>query len=186
MIYYIADIHFGHSKVIQMDNRPFETVEEMNSFIMEAWRSTVTDHDTVYILGDLCYKSARPASWYLERLPGEKHLIIGNHDKWVSSSTRNLLESVDYLKVIKDGDRKVTLCHYPLAEWPHYYQEGYHVFGHIHNNINSASKFMENEPRALNAGVMLNGYKPCTLNELIQNREVRRDFNDMCHRGLPR
>lgn len=141
---------------------------------MDSWKATVTDEDIVYILGDLCYRSSKPAYWYLKQLPGEKYLIIGNHDKWLCNDARNLLASADCLKIISDQGRKVTLCHYPLAEWPHYFQEGYHVYGHIHNNVNRSNQFMKDEPMALNAGVMLNNYKPCTLDELIRNKQERR------------
>lgn len=174
MIYYIADTHFGHNGAFLRSTLPFNSIDEMDNFIMDSWKATVTDGDIVYILGDFCYRSSKPAYWYLEQLPGEKHLIIGNHDKWVRSAARNLLASADYLKIISDQKRKVTLCHYPLAEWPHYFQKGYHVYGHIHNNVNRSNQFMEDEPMALNAGVMLNNYKPCTLDELIRNKQERR------------
>lgn len=41
--------------------------------------------DTVYILGDLIFRASNAPEYYLDRLKGRKHLILGNHDKhWVS------------------------------------------------------------------------------------------------------
>ena len=34
MIYYISDLHLGHRRVIEMDGRPFETIEQMDETIM--------------------------------------------------------------------------------------------------------------------------------------------------------
>lgn len=53
---YIADTHFGHKNILHYDNRPFTTVEEMNSEMENRWNMAVEPADTVYILGDFCYK----------------------------------------------------------------------------------------------------------------------------------
>ena len=53
MNYYIADLPFGHANAISFDNRPFETVEEMNETLIQNWNACVTPADTVYVLGEL-------------------------------------------------------------------------------------------------------------------------------------
>ena len=45
MDYFISDIHFGHKNVIRFCDRPFKTVHEMNSKIVEKWNKKVTDAD---------------------------------------------------------------------------------------------------------------------------------------------
>ena len=47
MNYYIADLHFGHANAISFDNRPFETVEEMNEALILNWNARVTPDDAV-------------------------------------------------------------------------------------------------------------------------------------------
>lgn len=59
MIYYISDLHFGYRNVIGMDNRPFETIEEMDETLSRLWNETVTDEDDVYIVGDFAYRKKR-------------------------------------------------------------------------------------------------------------------------------
>ena len=51
MIYYIADMHFGHKNVLRFDNRPFADTELMDEVLIHNWNERVTDEDTVYVLG---------------------------------------------------------------------------------------------------------------------------------------
>ena len=36
MIYFTADMHFGHKAIMRMQNRPFESVEEMDKKISKS------------------------------------------------------------------------------------------------------------------------------------------------------
>ena len=80
MNYYISDMHFGHANVIKHDERPFEDVEAMDCAMIERWNGVVDEDDDVYVVGDFCYRSGKTADWYLARLKGRKHLVVGNHD----------------------------------------------------------------------------------------------------------
>lgn len=171
MIYYISDLHLGHRRVIEMDSRPFETIEQMDETIVARWNERVTEEDDVYIVGDFAYHNAYTASWYLRRLRGRKHLITGNHDYNTLQDEKTLecFVSVEKMLRITDGDRTVLLCHYPVAEWNGKRCGGYHVYGHLHVRRDEVFEFMSRFDRALNAGCMLNGYRPATLDELIEN-----------------
>ena len=177
MIFYTADMHFGHRNVIKFDGRPFRDTEEMDEYIIERWNERVSDRDTVYILGDVCYRNAHPASWYLKRLKGHKYLITGNHEKAVLSEPNalKLLDGYDQIKTIRDGDKQIVLCHYPMAEWPGLFQEAWHIYGHIHNNKTMTYELMAKLKRALNAGCMINNYVPVTFDELLENNRRFRE-----------
>lgn len=79
-IYLIADTHFGDDSIRKYENRPFESVEEMDEAIIRTWKSRVTPNDKVYVLGDVGVYSGQKMKDIISRLPGEKHLILGNHD----------------------------------------------------------------------------------------------------------
>ena len=166
MIYYISDLHFGHRNVIGMDGRPFETIEEM-------------DEDDVYIVGDFAYRNGNTASWYLRQLKGRKRLVIGDHDRLTIQDAKAMEYFISVEKMIRvvDNDRVVSLCHFPVAEWDGKRRGGCHVHGHLHNRRDEVYEFMSRFDKALNAGCMLNGYHPVTLDELIENnlrfREAR-------------
>ncbi len=174
LIFYIADMHFGHRNAISFDNRPFQDVEEMDRILIENWNSRVREEDEVYIIGDFCYRSGRSPQWYLKQLKGRKHLIRGNHDQVIldSEAARACFESIDPLLFIQDNDKKIVLCHFPIAEWNGYFRGVWHIYGHIHSGVRSDTlAFMQTRERALNAGCMVNGYMPVTFSELVANND---------------
>lgn len=66
--------------MIGFDKRPFTDIDEMDQCLINNWNACVQPEDTVYILGDFCYKGGMATKWYLQQLKGHKVLIIGNHD----------------------------------------------------------------------------------------------------------
>ena len=173
MIYYLSDLHFGHENAIHFDQRPFADVEEMAEQLIANWNARVGDGDTVWLLGDVCFRSRRSPVEYLRRMAGEKHLVTGNHDRPYLEDKTFLAQfaSVSRLTETVDNHRRVVLCHFPLAEWNGYWRGAYHVYGHIHHGSRSpAYAYLQGKERALNAGCMCNNYAPATLDELIARK----------------
>lgn len=79
--FFIADPHFGHKAIIEYENRPFQSVEEMDESLIKNWNSVVTKHDKIFLLGDLSFYDNDKTSEIVNRLKGIKYLILGNHDK---------------------------------------------------------------------------------------------------------
>lgn len=172
MYFYIADTHFGHENIIKLCDRGFSNVAEMDAFMISRWQERVRPNDDVFVVGDFAYRNKRSASSYLEQLPGIKHLIVGNHDKGLLADKTALqaFASVDRMLELRDASLgcNVTLCHYPLVEWPGFFNESYHVYGHLHNVKKQSFQLMKQVERALNAGVEIVDYSPRTLAELIE------------------
>ena len=87
MIYYIADMHFGHKNVLRFDNRPFPDTENMDEYMIQSWNGRITEDDTVYVLGDAFWKNEEGSVNIMHRLNGHKHLIKGNPFQEQSSPT---------------------------------------------------------------------------------------------------
>lgn len=174
MTYFTADLHLGHSGIIEFCDRPFQSVEEMNRNLIGNWNSRVTDRDDVYILGDLLYRSPKnEIEQAIRRLKGRKHLIVGNHDHtWMGKVDMDeLFVEVDNLKVLKLDGRVLVLCHYPMLSWPHMHHGSYCIFGHIHNATDDGPwwSYIRDNCRLLNAGVDVNGFYPVLFDELVEN-----------------
>ena len=181
MTYFTADNHFGHKSIINLCNRPFSSIEEMDELMIDGWNKRVKDNDDIYIVGDLMFRSGKRPEEYLDKLHGKKHLVSGNHDiYWFSNLTNPdkyfvSVNQIEYL-VLEDGKR-IILCHYPMLEWNHYHKGAYHIFGHIHNRCNQPwFKYVAENDRMLNAGVDINGFVPVTMTELIANNTAFKEY----------
>lgn len=196
MNYYISDLHFFHKNVTDegsnFDNRPFQTMAEMHQVIKENWNAIVTGSDHVYILGDLAWKENEDTIRLVSTLKGNKHLILGNHDKAKEQRYRQLFVSISTYKEIKDmidgKEYHIVMSHFPLAFWNHqhhYRRDGVehsiwtvHLYGHVHNSIEE--KYYQEFIRKLNdeyevkciaknVGCMMSymNYTPKTLKEIL-------------------
>ena len=169
MIYYTADLHFGYETILHRAGRPFTTVEEMDEALIQNWNAVVREEDTVYVLGDIGSHETPIPGAQLSRLNGRKHLIRGNHDTGYEDQQQLLqwFDTVTDLLEIDDGEFHITLCHYPIA----YAQNGYMIHGHIHNAKKELYHLLRRLPRVMNAGVDVNGFRPVTLAELVENNQ---------------
>ena len=170
---YISDLHFGHSNVIGFDKRPFCNCDEMDHTLIQLWNARVQPEDTVYILGDVCYRNEHSEEWYLQQLKGHKVLIIGNHDGRLLENPEALryFDRVEKMMHVADDGHQISLCHFPIAEWNGYYKGAWHIYGHIHNKKNETYEMMRTRERALNAGCMINHYAPVSFKELLRNNK---------------
>jgi len=138
MIYFYADPHFGHANIINLCNRPFSDVKEMNETLIKNYNALVKLDDEVYILGDVAWKDTTSAIRTLKRLNGKKYLITGNHDRKNLKNDRFREQFVwikDYYEFYYEKHLYV-LFHYPIQNWNGMYRKSRLVFGHCHNNLN--------------------------------------------------
>lgn len=129
MIYFIADTHFNHENIIKYCDRPFNSVQEMNEYIINKWNSVVKEKDIVYHLGDVGFGTTEELKKLISRLNGTKILLRGNHDlKRGINGWKEVGFSEVYKKKIEIEN--LILTHEPID----IEEEGkINVFGHIHN-----------------------------------------------------
>ena len=168
MIFYTADLHFHYKPFLP--GRPFASVEEMDEAIIRLWNETVTDEDTVYVVGDVGYNGGYVPGDALGRLQGCKHLIRGNHDTGFENAPKlfDYFETVTDFNEIDDGETHILLCHYPIL----YRKRGYMIHGHLHQTRGPEYDILRQMPRMLNAGVDVNFYRPVTLAQLVENNRA--------------
>lgn len=157
--YWTSDLHLGHENIIEYCNRPFNSVEEMNSVLVRNWNDRVAPEDTVVFVGDL----GRPTSDWLDYLQGVIVFVLGNHDGIMA---RGHYET-------RVGDTPVWCVHDPAdapSDW-----DGWVVHGHHHNNHPDEYPLVNDEDRRVNISVELTEYAPVRedeLHELIEGNDV--------------
>lgn len=133
-IFFIADSHFGHANIIDYMNRPFNDVNDMEIKMILNWNAKVGKTDTVFILGDFCWK-AKDLKRIREQLNGHLIHIRGNHCK---GYTKNGIEIHDRLEIrvidpdMDYGFQTIILDHYPLARWNYQDYGSWMIHGHTH------------------------------------------------------
>jgi calcineurin-like phosphoesterase family protein len=134
-LYFIADTHFDHGNIRIFCNRPFSNLSEMNDSMIDNWNRTVTDDDTVFILGDFCWSSGQRYLEFARKLKGKKILILGNHDfNRLPEDWAGCFEAVYERLEIWIGTTQIVLDHYPMREWNGMQRGSYQLHGHAHNN----------------------------------------------------
>lgn len=171
MQYFTSDLHLGHAAVIGMQNRPFESVTEMNNKLIHNINACVGPQDELYILGDITHNTTQAESNRLiRRIHGKKYLILGNHDITGNLEQCEYDPSLfawigDYRKLYVDG-MKLILMHYPMMSWPKAMGGSIMLHGHIHADPAYNAANQKAGIRRYDVGVDANNYFPVSLMQL--------------------
>ncbi len=164
MIYFTSDLHLGHNAVINMQNRPFADADEMDRVLIANYNSVVHKNDTVYLLGDICFRiGVDKANELIASMNGKKYLIKGNHDKKYDES---LFEEVRDFMTISVNGMNIALMHYPMISWPKSRHGSFMFHGHIHSDGLYNLSNLEAGIKRYDVGVDANGYYPVSINQI--------------------
>ena len=181
MRYYIADCHFYHKNLLtEMDNRDFESVEQMNEVMIEKWNKKVHAQDEVVILGDLSLGNGKETNEILCRLKGRLYLIRGNHDERYLRDKDFDVSRFEWVRdyaEIHDNKRKIVLMHYPVFCYNGQFRRGadgtpltYMLHGHIHSRGGRANARNRDRERPIfryDVGLDANDYKPVSRDQIL-------------------
>lgn len=121
--FFIGDPHFGHEKVSLI--RGFADTDIHDASISQKWERQVKPDDLVYVMGDISGGSRSQeldALHILNKLPGRKRLVCGNHDsisgihRTISSNREmfyRVFEKISDYSAVKFEGRRILLSHYP-------------------------------------------------------------------------
>lgn len=114
-IWLTSDFHFCHNRDFIYGPRGFDSVHDMNNAILRNFEEMVEWTDDLYILGDSFLNDNEEGMKFLKRIPGNKHIIIGNHDSNVRVDLMRDagFDILGYATIIKYKGYSFYLSHYP-------------------------------------------------------------------------
>lgn len=138
-IWFTSDNHFGHQNILKFcpKTRNCSSIEEHDRLQIKKFQELVSPDDTVYFLGDMFFCSHDRAESIIQQIPGQKHLIYGNHDQLIKKShkLRQYFVSISDYKEIVIDKVPVALFHFPMMEWNKMHYGAYALFGHVHGSL---------------------------------------------------
>lgn len=152
-VYLCSDWHLGHANIHKM--RGLESAEENTKRLVSGYMETVGKRDVVWFLGDIAF--TREGLALIGQLPGDKRLVIGNHD------TDRSLTVLDFLAVFKQvhglvGYKRAWLSHCPMH--PDELRGKINIHGHMHGNQIKDGRYYNVCPEII-------GWKPITYQQLL-------------------
>lgn len=163
-VYLSADHHFGHRNILKHENRPFDSIEEMDLALVTYWNEIVRPEDIVYYLGDI--SMSKKGLETAELLNGKITLIMGNHDWQKLGMYVNIFHNIRAYKELNG----YLLSHIPVhpSQKPRY--KG-NIHGHTHSKrVNENSKI---DPWYYSVSVEHTNYRPIIFEEVIKRMEKR-------------
>lgn len=158
-IYFTSDLHIAHNNILKYCERPFKDVETMAIQLIKNYFHTVKEGDTVFFLGDLTIKRGSGSKKFIAEifrdLPGNKHLVIGNHDYYTKKFYMEECGFLSVNQIIKT--KKFILVHRPdKFTASDLNSNRFLIHGHIHSH-------QQRDKRIFDCGVDANKFAPVSL-----------------------
>ncbi len=149
-VWITSDTHYSHKNICrgvtnwrlpngdipEVQTRPFDTVEKMNSAIVNNINECVGQDDVLIHLGDWSFGGFETIEEFYNRLMCKNiHLVLGNHDHHIDRNRNDIQElflSVSWFQQFEYQGETLECCHYPISSWNGLRKGRIHFHGHCH------------------------------------------------------
>jgi calcineurin-like phosphoesterase family protein len=162
-LFFTSDTHFGLQRTLELSQRPFPNVTEMDKALISNWSKVVGKNDTVYHLGDFGDLDK------LQQLKGQIIFLPGNYDSAeVIDTIANYGKIIEPNTVITVDGHRFQLIHEPEEAIP---SDRFFLFGHIH-------KLQMVKRNGLNVGVDCHNFAPISLETVLFYKNAIQNLYD--------
>ncbi|MHC4301754.1 MAG: metallophosphoesterase family protein [Planctomycetota bacterium] len=182
MIWFTSDLHFGHAGIrVHQDARFHATCDlaDMDAMLVDAINDWVRPSDTLYHLGDFCWKASRAGHYRARLNVRELHFIKGNHDANSLRRYGSSLRELHYARFKMWHDTwRIRMSHEPMLSWRGMQNGSVHLYGHSHGNFEEKLDAIWPNRRAMDVGIdnihRLSGvWRPISINEVYARLMTR-------------
>lgn len=149
-VWIFSDPHYNHTNICRgitkwrtpdgeipvSQTRDFQTIDKMNSTIVNNINECAMPDDTLICLGDWSFGGFESIREFWGRIMCKNiHLVLGNHDHHIERNrggVQGLFKSVSHYNTLEVGRFKFRLMHYPISSWDGLGKGVMHLHGHCH------------------------------------------------------
>lgn len=151
-VWFCSDLHIGHKAInnfspYRLGFKP-KDIDEHDEHIFHVLRSTISKRDTTFFLGDICFDIDKMKEF--ADIPGTKHLIFGNHDKFDLGVYLKHFNFVHGFRTYKE----FWISHAPIH--PQELRGRKNIHGHVHPNTIPDENYVNICPENLDGRVLVN------------------------------
>lgn len=193
---FTSDLHLGHKNITgkKLSNwksgyRNFDSIEEMNTIIINGINNNFDKDDIVFILGDISLEDNDKILEYLRLINCKVIIIDGNHDRHLST-----VKPPSHCKIIgwngktnafgvsvkqslsmrvKIEEQYIFMSHYKHAIWEMSHRGCWHLYGHSHSTAENTVIGRSMDVGVDNAYKLLGEYRPFYFSEIKELMEKR-------------
>ena len=150
----------------------------MDQVILDRINQTVGIDDTLYILGDFCFRGKKPIEYRSRIVCQDIHLVMGNHDR--RSDFNDDLQgfsSVQEVKEIIYCNQRIFLSHYAHRTWAASHKGSYHLYAHCHGKLDHEDKLSNRKTLDVGVDNCVNYDKP--FGQPFSFKEIQKIMNTM-------
>jgi calcineurin-like phosphoesterase family protein len=179
-LFFASDHHFHHRKIVEgftasgkePTSRPFSSIEEHDEILIQNHNMVVRPEDTVWFGGDVFLSGGDGKEFnydLLNRMNGNKKLILGNHDthRKIESYRPYFSQIVGYSEMAGHFG-KIILSHIPVHTSQFDTRFKANIHGHTHS-------FCIDDPRYFNISMEAINYIPISyesIKKILKDRGV--------------
>lgn len=164
-IFVTSDTFFGRVKILEIADRPFDSIVEMNETIIKNWNDVVKPNDIVYHLGNFAW-TPLDAEESLIRLNGQIKLILGEYDDAILEISKFMQDKLEIIQPVfyKEPKTRTLLSHWPMLDWIGKDLGVFHFHGHSLLNHKTNLK----ECNRVNACTDQWSFKPIEIKAMLE------------------
>lgn len=182
-IFFTGCTHINHDRIIELCQRPFQSIDEHDNYLINQINITVNKNDRLYLLGDIgAFKNINETKDFRKKINcSDVRLVIGNHDPLSMTAYKGIFQQAgDILEYVFGTEKfqRIIMCHYSMLVWNQSFRGSYHCYSHTHAKIESLCDQIMPQRRSLDVGVdnaarLFGEYRPFSLDEIISLLKYR-------------